>query len=424
MKIVQSKSLGNEWYDFDSADYEEKSFRFYFDPALYSGITAIYFEATAKVNTPGHIGWVKLRDITNSLDICTLQFTATSRTRVRSADLKDVLVAAGDFAFFCKYTVGSSGGGSGGRIIVEQNDATAGRKTATYFPLSTGGNRSANTYDIPAGNYGDIHAKPRIDKFDGTKKAYLDLIMYTTSGGTAYARLYDITAVEAVAGSEVNTTQTASYHVRSGEITLVADHEYKIQIKNGTAGKYTNIINASILITSQGFTKIASVPVSFDINWTESPVGYTANGAINLYEPAKTDGADGLSYEYDQNVFQEAADEANTNIRLYNITGTAAIAGTAHLLTGAASIELAFFDTPTLPVVDSELQNEYDEYGVIMHGPACIVAIQQEDFPPSWATLPSPLQFTGYHCFMSQYIKNCLSGFVPFLTPDCVNRCW
>ena len=37
---------------------------------------------------------------------------------------------------------------------------------------------------------------------------------------------------------------------------------------------------------------------------------------------------------------------------------------------------------------------------------------------------PDPSKPTGYHCFMSQFVKNCLRGYIPLKTPDGVNRCW
>lgn len=33
-------------------------------------------------------------------------------------------------------------------------------------------------------------------------------------------------------------------------------------------------------------------------------------------------------------------------------------------------------------------------------------------------------KFTGYHLFMSQFIKNCAGGYIPSLTPDGINKCW
>ena len=39
-------------------------------------------------------------------------------------------------------------------------------------------------------------------------------------------------------------------------------------------------------------------------------------------------------------------------------------------------------------------------------------------YPPD-ATQPS-----GYHCFMSQFLRNIIDNKIPWLTPDFANKCW
>jgi len=131
-----------------------------------------------------------------------------------------------------------------------------------------------------------------------------------------------------------------------------------------------------------------------------------------------------LTYEFDQNLHSVDADVDPANLRLYNITAAAAVVGTEHEITYAGDVWTLLTDNLTIPEADSELELQYDFWSIYLHGPACIVAIQQENFGVVTYLPADPLQPTGYHCFMSQYVKNALAGNIPMLTPDGVNRCW
>ena len=49
------------------------------------------------------------------------------------------------------------------------------------------------------------------------------------AGGTAKARIYNVTDAAAVAGSEVTTTSTTYVRLRSGAVTLANTKEYQVQ---------------------------------------------------------------------------------------------------------------------------------------------------------------------------------------------------
>ncbi len=61
---------------------------------------------------------------------------------------------------------------------------------------------------------------------------------YRATTGTAYARLYDVTADSAVGGSAVNTASTALVRQRSGALALTDGDEYRAQFgkASGDAG--------------------------------------------------------------------------------------------------------------------------------------------------------------------------------------------
>ena len=65
------------------------------------------------------------------------------------------------------------------------------------------------------------------DEHIGYDPTFLAYLRATT--GTGYARLYDLTAGAAVAGSEVSTTESLLTLIQSGSIILVDGHEYQPQ---------------------------------------------------------------------------------------------------------------------------------------------------------------------------------------------------
>ena len=47
------------------------------------------------------------------------------------------------------------------------------------------------------------------------------------------------------------------------------------------------------------------------------------------------------------------------------------------------------------------------------------------EYEPGWPYLPAKRDMpSGYHCFISQFVRNLRAGYIPLETPDGVNRCW
>lgn len=58
---------------------------------------------------------------------------------------------------------------------------------------------------------------------------------YRATTGTAYARLYDLTASAAVTDGELDTTETTFQRERTGALTLTNEHVYECQVgKSGS----------------------------------------------------------------------------------------------------------------------------------------------------------------------------------------------
>ena len=85
-------------------------------------------------------------------------------------------------------------------------------------------------------------------------KFYFEAVIRASSGATAYAALYT-SGGSYVTGSEVSTTNTTFTRVRSGEITLTNNTEYRVRIKTSSGGTGT-IRNARIVVLQSSADRI------------------------------------------------------------------------------------------------------------------------------------------------------------------------
>lgn len=424
MKIVQSIQIGFHDMGTSSSSYEDTYERVYFDPALFTNIQHIYLEATGLNGAGATTLTVELYDFTNSLSIATLDFTTTSRVRAKSADIKASLSAAVTLGIRIKRVGSSTSYCRSTNIIVEQDDSLTNRKTASYYQLASWIDIYGNVYGSPAGDHKDAWVIPRVSNYDGTVKAYFEGYLWSGAGGTVYSRLYDVTAAAPVDGSEISTSETTPTHVRSGELTLDPTHKYMAQCKSSDAAKHAYIQNPFILITAEGFTKCVSIAVAMGVNWIEETEEFVSDGGIYSFPYDKITGPDGLSWVFQQLVKIADHDGTEEHSRIYNITQAGAVAGTLHTYTELGTYTEFYQDTPTVPSAEDELEQQYDYYNFLNMGACNLLALQQEDFVAVGALAADPSQPTGYHCFMSQFVKNCLAGYIPLKTPDGANRCW
>ena len=122
------------------------------------------------------------------------------------------------------------------RLIIFQ-EASSLDKTESAFLLSGYSYKSGGG---GSGGYTEATDAVRFyydsSQFDGTVTVYFEAGLYV-SGGTGYARLYNLTDSTAVSGSEVSSTNTdweVYERKRSGAITLTTGKEYTVQITNST----------------------------------------------------------------------------------------------------------------------------------------------------------------------------------------------
>lgn len=83
------------------------------------------------------------------------------------------------------------------------------------------------------------------------KYAFEAAIRCSSSSGTAYAALFDITAGSIVSTSQISTTSTTSTVIRSSSFTLIPSHSYAITTWSSVSSYSVLITDASLIIFPQ-----------------------------------------------------------------------------------------------------------------------------------------------------------------------------
>ena len=393
-----------------------------FFPARYTGIQAAYVEMLAKVDVAGVHGVIDIYSSVLEDPICSFNVSETALTRFVSADVKtdldeDVVLTArlkldadSDYGTLTLLNCA---------ITVVQDDATAGIKTATSYYLC----REIAT--TTSNNYGGNDKKAPVVYLtgnDGTVKHYFEIYLYSQTGGTAAARLYDITADAVVANSEVTTNEVDWVYCTTGEITLIDGHKYIAQLRNVTNGKIAYASAGQLLITSVGFTKVFTIPCSFG-NVIEDSTNVWHDNSIRNYLGSKiVAGTKTFRYNFYVNIEFGALD-AGDDIRLLNAVTGLAVGGSAINIPWTDAEYHFYRDVViTPPDTDAVFQlqdTSHHSYGVNM----CNLLAFLEPSAPTYPYLPpDPTMPSGYHAFMSSFLKNVTANNKPLATPDGANR--
>lgn len=424
MKIVQQAQLAVMPQTVTSANLVNTKGYLKFNPALFSNITAIYFGAEGSVDYNDYDLEIQLYDVTNEEVITTLATNATTRTLLKSTDLKTVLGSEVELLVRVKMEDGHSftnGYFAGAFLTILQDTPAGSSKTKMHIDFPQ--DRYTTINSTFQGN-ANQRSKPFTNLFDGTVKAYIEGFIWTTSGGTAIAKLYDETVGQDVSGGLISTKATTPTFSKSGELTLDPDHEYSIKYRNLTYGKTTYMSPIHLVIEATGFNKCGCVPVDFGFpgeaniaNWHTSGQRETLASALEAVSKSSQ------WYSYQSIDWDLETDECN--IRLLNVDETDIIVGSEYTIEyqegeGHPKITLNI----TLPESDFIIAQQLDYlYSYGFQQGRIIVSLEGDPTPdnyiPADPTMPS-----GYHCFMSQYFKNVNAGFIPRKTPDGVNPLW
>lgn len=351
-----------------SASYGEAAHPTYaqIDVSKYSGGT-YYFEIVMKTSAATAYSELYNKTAGAAVSGSEVTTTSTSNTRLRSS----ALTLTGSDTYTDRYKNDGSNTTTyyGARVVVEQS-ANAITSTETQITLFnyTVNTTTSSSYVVP-GTIGASHFLYTSANWDGTVAIYFEAI-FKTSGGTAGSQLATVAGV-AVASSEVTTTSTSYARVRSGAITLSNATAYRAEIKSDSGT--TSFISARVVIQqSASPTKSeAHLPASITAQAASATGGsYQDQGGRVYYDPAKWSLTSISWYHevcYNSNV-------ANGTLRLYDITGSAALSNSN--ITSTNATERQRSTAVTMPGVASLIREEVDSAaGTVYNSIAHMIAV-------------------------------------------------
>jgi hypothetical protein len=306
-------------------------------------------------------------------------------------------------------------------LILKQDDGLIpNRTTATYISIPWGYFHNNTAWQ----SYPQNEVDPHIDQFDGVIECFFEACMHKVGGGTAQARLFDVTTNTVVPDSQLSTSSASYTYIRSGLITLTAGHRYIPQYRNSNVLYSMNSYYANIIIKAKNYTKIGAIIYGGlqEPNDNETPpflfTGYGNSSKDDIVA------ADSLLFELDSNWIIVIEEEENTTeIELYNVTDGALVSGTYHTFTGLGTFYEFNQDIITCPDdADILVMECLDNKSGIKN--TFLWAFMTELFPAPDVHYADQNQPSGFHCFMRQFLRNIKDGYIPYLTPDGVNKCW
>jgi hypothetical protein len=286
-------STGSSWSHIDDGMYAISGIPFYWDSTKYTS-PYVYFEAVLKTGNASYFATAALfkKGADRASDVLVAEsqvYTfSTSMERVRSGR---VLLTNGEqYIVKIKNSGAITSNINTCRLIIFQ-EASSLDKTESTFLLSGYGYKLGGGYP---GGYSEATDAVRFyydsSQFDGTITVYFEAGLYA-SGGTGYARLYNLTDSTAVSGSEVSSTNTY-YEVydwkRSGAITLTTGKEYTVQTTNSTASSDSTEMGLAHIIIQQSGTGLTKTESHYQLGFqgiTETLSSYNDWKYYNLYEP-------------------------------------------------------------------------------------------------------------------------------------------
>jgi len=422
MKIVQQINIfGGPGVSSNSVRIVAPSWWKYF-ASRYSGVQAIYFECNARMSNGDAIGDVELYHMQPEDVIYTASVQGTAIARYVSPDLKEYFADGKDMVVRYRLNTVSDPGTLkvfSCSITIVQDDATESIKTATsyYLPREIA-TTTGNTYT----GFLDRSDKVYINGYDGTIKHYFECYLYSQSGGTSYARLYDVTADAPVAGSEISTSETDPVYCVSGELTLIDGHYYCVQYRNGTSGKTAYGCAGQIVTTVAGFTKCVSIPCEFGGYIEENVNNWHTIAIRNFLGSLIEAGSESYKWDFYVNIEFGAEDDGD-NVRLLRADNGQAVTGSAfNIPWQEAALHYHSSVDITPPASDTVLSQQEDSYYSYGMNLGRIVAFL-EPTPPTYPYIPAdPTMPSGYHAFMSNFVKNVTANYRPLATPDGVHR--
>lgn len=424
MKILQELLLLG--YSGGLAPEEEidLGFKAGFNKSKYTGIQHIYLKGQMYIDAPDTGFTLTIWDEVNSVLLASFHQETSGWHDLVSADVQADLANNTEIKAYLAPDEGSEGNPcdiSNLCVVVEQEDNTETKKTTLSLSLNTQ-YQYGYTTSYEKATEGQVKYKPNYP--DGSNKIYFEATLGVVWPATGYACLYDVTADAVVAGSEVTTTNEEPTIITSGELTLIDDHVYCLALKTSNSAQESKSTNSCIKQVQENFTKCNTSVCSFGSRYTYPGGSYIDTSAPKLYPASKIDADIVTAYISAFALFDFDAEETQ-GIRLYNNTDAAVVPDTTMEETGSSEEIWSVLSNEIVQPTDQDsisLEGKGEHSFTV--GPVYIICYLSDQEVVGTYLPADPNQPTGYHCFMSQYLKNTLTGNIPLLTPDGVNKCW
>jgi hypothetical protein len=424
MKILQQLPLGFNPTNNLTTTPADLNLRILFDPADYTGVTHIYFATSSNVDNVAVTGKVELYNVETGATISQIAVTQTTQNFLKSTDCKANLTTK-QLLGIRIYLDGASGAhyinGLYNQLIIEQDDSTTSRKTMSsvhasdYFSTNyTGGYLSDNT--------SRIRVLPNLT--DGFKTLKLEGYMKADAGGNADVILFDVTGNVAVDGAHFTSMSTTWVRVITANLVLDPTHVYQMRAKSLVVGKYGYSTCFRLNLRTGGFETIVSIPWEIGFGYQFDWISPYYQPAKMLFERTKITAPDGLTFKFLGGWFTFYPPPVPYIAGFKDDDAGTYFDG---LYWHRTDSDEYYFDV-ALSDISPSASDHYlgltDSIAHIVPHDVMVLAIQTENLPIPPHVTPNPNMPTGYHCFMSQFIKSLFAGFVPLKTPDGMNRCW
>jgi len=199
----------------------------------------VVIQVTDLANTSNTV-YAELYNLTDGTSVSgsELSTTSTQATRLKSSEI--TLTSGKEYVVRTKTSSTDNLAHylSGAKIILDQSDANGISALEIMYPISTYVFTDSDTTYSGASRY-KLNSSPNIL---GANSAYYFEATLKTSGGTGYAKIYDVTATASITNSEITTASTTFTRVRSGDLYYnlpSGANAFDLQLKNSATNTTT-----------------------------------------------------------------------------------------------------------------------------------------------------------------------------------------
>lgn len=249
--------------------------RWYYDASKFDAVAGVYFEAVLRSGGSSYTAYAALFDEAgNMVSGSEVSVTGTAWVRVRSGDLRSVLVSGTTYHFRLRTNNGIYVARVyDARVVIAQDGTITKTQTEIEIGNSRSQTESATTWTVPdrCGAW-EYHA----DAWDGVQAIYFDVgISIAAGGNTGEICLWDRTTWGPVNGSITQFTSSTWARITSADFKseLVDGHLYEFRVRSQPSASTITLGHLRVVVVQSGFYKTECYHVnctyaSFIAAWT------------------------------------------------------------------------------------------------------------------------------------------------------------